>query len=47
MVREATLTSQFDPEELEDFLNPWEHTSTPLDDLNLQRKGLHIWDAYN
>ena len=35
MVKEATLESQFSPEELDDLLNPWEHESTPMDDPDL------------
>ena len=36
LVRNATLASQFDPEELVDFLNPEELESTPPDDPNLK-----------
>ena len=36
MVKEATLASQFDPEELTEFLNPWEHNSMPPDDPALK-----------
>ena len=36
MVKEATLASQFDPEELTEFLNPWEHDSMPPDDPALK-----------
>lgn len=35
MVKEATLESQFSPEELDGLLNPMEHESTPMDDPNL------------
>ena len=35
LVKEATLASQFSPEELDDLLNPLEHESTPVDDPNL------------
>ena len=36
MVKEATLASQFDTEDLAEFLEPSEHTSTPSDDLSLK-----------
>ena len=36
MVRDATLASQFDPEELAELLEPQEHESTPPDDPNLK-----------
>ena len=36
MVKDATVASQFDPEELADFLEPQEHESTPPDDPNLK-----------
>ena len=36
MVKDATLASQFDPEELAELLDPQEHTSTPPDDPNLK-----------
>jgi len=36
MVREATLASQFSPEELAEFVEPLEHTSTPPDDPGLK-----------
>ena len=36
MVKDATLASQFDPEELAEFLEPREHESTPPDDPNLK-----------
>lgn len=36
MVKAATLRSQFDPEELAEFLDPQEHTSTPPDDPALK-----------
>ena len=36
LVKAATLTSQFDPEDLANFLNPQEHDSTPPDDPNLR-----------
>ena len=32
MVKTSTLASQFEPEELSNLLNPWEHESTPSDD---------------
>ena len=32
MIKESTLASQFEPEELSDLLNPREHESTPSDD---------------
>ena len=32
MIKESTLMSQFEPEELADLLDPQEHKSTPLDD---------------
>ena len=32
MVKEATLATQFSPEDLAEFLNPQEHTSVPSDD---------------
>ena len=35
-VRSADLASQFDPEELQELLNPQEHTTTPLDDPSLR-----------
>lgn len=35
MVKEATLESQFRPEDLHSLLNPREHESTPMDDPNL------------
>ena len=34
-VREATLASQFTPEDLADLLHPREHESTPMDDPDL------------
>ena len=36
MVEQATLKSQFDPEELEELLDPQEHISVPPDDPNLR-----------
>ena len=36
MVKDATLASQFDPEELAELLEPQEHESTPPDDPNLK-----------
>ena len=36
MVRDATLTSQFDPEELAELLKLQEHESTPPDNPNLK-----------
>ena len=36
MVKGATVASQFDPEELAEFLEPQEHESTPPDDPNLK-----------
>jgi len=32
MVKEATLATQFSPEDLAEFLNPREHASVPSDD---------------
>ena len=36
MVKDATLETQFSPEELTEFLDPQEHTSTPSDDPDLK-----------
>ena len=36
MVKESTLASQFDPEELAELLEPQAHTSTPPDDPDLK-----------
>jgi hypothetical protein len=36
LVKAATLSSQFSPEELGEFLDPQEHDSTPPDDPNLK-----------
>ena len=36
LVEEATLASQFDPEELVELLDPLEHESTPPDDPGLK-----------
>jgi hypothetical protein len=36
MVKDATLVSQFSPEEFADFLNPQEHDCAPPDDPNLK-----------
>ena len=36
MVKESTLASQFDPEELAELLDPQEHASTPSDDPTLK-----------
>ena len=36
MIKEATLASQFDTEELAELFEPQEHTSTPPDDANLK-----------
>ena len=35
-VRSADLASQFDPEELQELLDPQEHATTPLDDPSLR-----------
>ena len=36
MINESTLASQFGPDELADFLDPQEHSSTPSDDPTLR-----------
>ena len=35
-VKSANLASQFDPEELQELLDPQEHSATPLDDPSLR-----------
>ena len=40
-VRSANLVSQFDPEELQELLDPQEHATTPLDDPSLRLSRLN------
>jgi hypothetical protein len=47
MVGESTLASQFDPEELEDFLNPRAHDSTPPDDPILRLSLMNFMSYMN
>ena len=44
LLKEATLASQFGPEELADFLDPREHISTPPDDPDLMLSLLNYID---
>ena len=47
MVGESTLASQFGPEELEEFLHPQEHESTPPDDRILRLSLMNFMSYMN